>query len=167
MKCKLAIARALIHDPQILLLDEPTLGLDPKMSLLMREQIKDMNKTIILTTHYMQEANELCDRIGILNKGKLIRIGTPAKLKKLIAKNVVVNIGVAYFSTELINKLKALYYVHNISLSKTGIKVLLESKDFLPKLLSSLSGYKVSAISEEEPTLVDVFIRLTGENPQV
>lgn len=163
MKCKLAIARALINDPEVLLLDEPTLGLDPRISLQIRDYVKSMSKTILLTTHYMNEAAELCDRIAIINHGKVVRIGTPAALKKLIAENIIVNINLSYFSSELINKLQNLQFVHNVSLSKEGIKLLIDSKDYMPQLLALVSGYKVKGISEEEPTLVDVFIRLTGE----
>ena len=78
MKSKLALARALIHDPDILLLDEPTLGLDPNISLEVREKIKKLGKTIVLTTHYLEEAEQLSDKIVILNKGKLV-IDKPIK----------------------------------------------------------------------------------------
>lgn len=83
MKSKLALARALIHNPDILLLDEPTLGLDPYISLEVRKKIKDMGKTIILTTHYMEEAEQLSDRIGFLSKGKLVKLDTADNLKQL------------------------------------------------------------------------------------
>ncbi|MBS3062768.1 MAG: ABC transporter ATP-binding protein [Candidatus Diapherotrites archaeon] len=166
MKSKLALARALIHDPEILFLDEPTLGLDPKISLSLREDIREMDKTIIITTHNMEEANELCDRIGIIKNGSLIRVGTPAYLKKLVSENIIVNIGLAFFGNELINTLSTQPYVHNVSLSQTGVRIYLESKDYLPKLLSILGSYNTTSINEEEPTLVDVFIRLTqGEVP--
>ncbi len=166
MKSKLALARALIHDPEILFLDEPTLGLDPKISLALREDIKEMDKTIIITTHNMEEANDLCDRIGIIRNGVLVRVGTPAYLKKLISENVIVNIGLAYFGNELVNTLSTQKYIHNVALSVTGVRVYLENKKYLPKLLSILSDYKTTSINEEEPTLVDVFIRLTqGEPP--
>ena len=161
MKSKLALARALIHDPEIVFLDEPTLGLDPRMSMAFREDIKDMEKTIVLTTHNMEEANELCDRVGIIKNGKLVRVGTPAYLKKLISENIVVNIGLAYFGNDLINVLSAQKYIHNVSLATNGVRVYLENKKYLPRLLAILADYKTISINEEEPTLVDVFIRLT------
>lgn len=86
MKSKLALARALIHNPDILLLDEPTLGLDPYIAIEIRKKIKEMKKTIILTTHYMEEADQLSDRIGILNKGRLIKVDTPQNLKQIIGE---------------------------------------------------------------------------------
>jgi len=84
MKSKLALARALIHNPDILLLDEPTLGLDPHIAIEVREKIKEMKKTIILTTHYMEEADQLSDRVGFLDCGRLIKVDTPYNLKQII-----------------------------------------------------------------------------------
>jgi len=87
MKTKLALARALIHDPDILFLDEPTLGLDPNISVQIRNKLnrlRDKGKTIILTTHYMEEADYMSDRVGILNHGRLVKIDTPTNLKKLV-----------------------------------------------------------------------------------
>lgn len=93
MRTKLAIMRGLINDPSILFLDEPTLGLDPNMALKVREKIKDLQKrgkTIILTTHYMIEAEQLCDRIAILNKGRLVAIDTARGLRRKIpGRNVL------------------------------------------------------------------------------
>ncbi len=82
---KLLVARALIHDPKILFLDEPTLGLDPQARIAIWEEIlrlKDEGKTMILTTHYMEEADRLCDRVAIMNQGKIVKEGTPENLKK-------------------------------------------------------------------------------------
>jgi len=161
MKSKLALARVLIHNPDILFLDEPTLGLDPKISLKIRSFIKDLGKTILITTHYMEEANELCDRIGIINKGKIIRVDTPQNLKKLIARNVAFNIGLSHFGNVLLNQLKTQSYIINVELSETGIRVLLRDKKYLSELLQFLSKHKITSVSEEAPTLVDVFVRLT------
>jgi len=86
MRTKLCLARALIHNPSILLLDEPTLGLDPAFALYIRNQIKKIGKTIILTTHYMEEADFLSDRVGIVHHGRLIAEGTPSELKEKIQK---------------------------------------------------------------------------------
>ncbi len=86
MRQRLAIARALLHDPEVLVLDEPTMGLDPESALMVREFIKShkREKTILMCTHYMNEAEELCDRIGILNRGELVAMGSSAELKKAI-----------------------------------------------------------------------------------
>lgn len=79
MKSKLALARALIHDPKILFLDEPTLGLDPAISQEIRKYIKKINKTVFLTTHYVEEAMQLCNRIAIMHKGQIIKMNAPEK----------------------------------------------------------------------------------------
>lgn len=87
MRIKLCLARALVHDPPILLLDEPTLGLDPHYSTFIRDRIRNLQKTIILTTHYMDEADYLSDRIGILHHGRLLTEGTPEDLKNQIGSS--------------------------------------------------------------------------------
>ncbi|MEW6295832.1 MAG: ABC transporter ATP-binding protein [Candidatus Diapherotrites archaeon] len=84
MKSKLALARALIHNPKILFLDEPTLGLDPNISQKIREEIKNMKKTVILTTHYLDEAQELCDRIALMSEGKIIALERKENFGKII-----------------------------------------------------------------------------------
>ncbi|MCD6476607.1 MAG: ABC transporter ATP-binding protein, partial [Candidatus Aenigmarchaeota archaeon] len=90
------LARSLLNNPEILFLDEPTLGIDPRMALKIRQFIKKLNKveknTIILTTHYMEEADYLCDRIAIINKGKIIKIDTPENLRKLFKKEAILEI---------------------------------------------------------------------------
>jgi ABC-2 type transport system ATP-binding protein len=85
MKVKICLARALIHDPPILLLDEPTLGLDPNFALELRKLIRELKKTIVLTTHYMEEAESLSDRVGILHHGHLVAEGTSGQLKERLA----------------------------------------------------------------------------------
>ena len=92
MKQRLQIARGLINDPEVLFLDEPTIGLDPSGAAVLRKIIKDLansGKTILLTTHYMQEADDLCDRIGIIDKGLLIDLDTPENLKSKYKKNTL------------------------------------------------------------------------------
>ncbi len=84
MRQRLAIARALLHDPEILILDEPTMGLDPLSARMLRQFVAEQKgkKTILMCTHYMNEADELCDRIGILNSGRLVALGAPGELKR-------------------------------------------------------------------------------------
>lgn len=84
MKSKLALARCLIQSPSILILDEPTLGLDPNIAERMRNEIKKMNKTILLTTHYMEEAQEMCDRIALMSQGKIIAVEPKENFQKII-----------------------------------------------------------------------------------
>ena len=92
MKQRLQIARGLINDPEILFLDEPTIGLDPSGAILFRNIVKDLaasGKTILLTTHYMHEAEELCDRVGIIADGQLLSLNTPEQLKWELSKNTL------------------------------------------------------------------------------
>ena len=84
MKRRVSIAMALVHDPRIILLDEPTVGMDPQSRRAIWDfvmELRDKGKTVVLTTHYMEEAEELCDRVGIIDHGKLIALGSPAELK--------------------------------------------------------------------------------------
>ncbi|MFQ6088247.1 MAG: ABC transporter ATP-binding protein [Candidatus Methanofastidiosia archaeon] len=93
MRHRLALARALLHDPEILILDEPTMGLDPATSKRVRGFIKTLKgKTIVLCTHYMEEADELCDRIGFLNFGRLMRIGSPQELKRELSEGTLTEV---------------------------------------------------------------------------
>ncbi len=162
MKSKLAFARALIHNPEIVFLDEPTLGLDPNIALKLRKEILKMNKTIFLTTHYMEEANELCDKIAIMNEGKIIVKGSPEELKELVKQNQVVLISVSKQADELKKILYESEIVHAVSPTHDGFKILLRQKSDISELLLILSKFKIDKIVEEEPKLVDVFVKLTG-----
>jgi ABC-2 type transport system ATP-binding protein len=98
MRQKVAIARALLHDPPVLLLDEPTLGLDPSFSRQIRNQIKELSekrgKTVLLTTHYMDEADQLCDRVAFINNGNIVAVDTPNKLKSMVKETELVEVAV-------------------------------------------------------------------------
>jgi ABC-2 type transport system ATP-binding protein len=161
MKSKLAMARALIHEPEIIVFDEPTLGLDPNMSRQIRKMIKDMKKTVILTTHNMQEANELCDRIAIINKGKIITIDTPNNLKALIEKNLIVEISLKKDLPKLEKELKGVKYLIHVCRTREGLKAIIDQKSNLKKLLGLLAKYDVEGFDEREPSLEDVFVKLT------
>lgn len=105
MKRKVEIARPLLHDPEVLLLDEPTMGLDPSARKDIWEQIKKINKnnstTILLNTHYLEEADELCDRIAILDKGKIVAIGTPEELKNKTKSKDLYGVFLKYTGKEI------------------------------------------------------------------
>jgi len=162
MKAKLALARALIHDPEVLLLDEPTLGLDLRIASIIRKEIKGMKKTIVLTTHYMHEAHEMCNRIAIINKGKIAAIDTPERLKKLVEKNTIVEISSSNPTAKLLNELRNQEFVHNISYLKGKMRIIMESKSNMPELLLLLSRHNIMDVKEYEPTLEDVFLKVVG-----
>ncbi|MFA4646205.1 ABC transporter ATP-binding protein [Pyrococcus kukulkanii] len=163
MKQRLAIAKALINDPEVLFLDEPTLGLDVQSAIFVRELVKRLveeeGKTVLLTTHYMHEAEELCDRIAIIDHGKIIALDTPEGLKKLVKDETIVEVKVRNYPED-----------NPFGLAKVsegnGITVLRGSLDEedIPKLVEFLvkRNAKVLSVEVEEPTLEDVFIKLTG-----
>ena len=165
MKAKLSLARALIHDPQVLLLDEPTLGLDPRIAGILRSEIKKMDKTILLTTHYMHEANELCDKIAIINKGKIVAFDTPENLKKTVEKNVVIEVEVSKYDQNLLKEIRAQEFTQGINFFGNKMKIILANKNDFPELLLILSKYKSTLIkvNEYEPSLEDVFLKIVGD----
>jgi len=163
MRRRLEIARGLIHHPQVLFLDEPTLGLDPQTRNRIWDYIINLKKhssiTIFLTTHYMDET-EICDRIAIIDNGKIIALDTPDNLKSGIGGDIVI------VSSEHNNKLKT--YIEQtinkkIEYEKEG-KIKFEVKDsssFVPQFIKN-SPVKILSISTRKPTLNDVFLDLTG-----
>lgn len=161
MKMKLAIMRGLINDPDILFLDEPTLGLDPNMQQKIRKKIKElqkMGKTIILTTHYMLEAEDLCDRIGILNKGSVVAIDTPWALrKKMPGKNLL---EVKFKNPQVFDKFRKDYILTN---DPTLIMIPIADSDHLNSVLKELleSGCYIEDIKLIEPSLDKVFSYFT------
>ncbi len=172
----LNIALSLIHDPQIIFLDEPTVGLDPKMRQMFWAKIKELKtagKTIILTTHYMDEAQDLCTRIALLKKGKLLIIGSPQELiaeygglKVMVYK---IENGLADADLEKIKKVLQNKYV----LEKGELLFLpIESEHGVEKLTAVTQwlinqGYNIIASTTRQPDLEDVFLNLTGEKMDV
>lgn len=173
MKQRVAIAKALLADPPLLLLDEPTIGLDPQSARNLRElilEIKAEGRTVLLTTHYMEEADGLCDRIGIVDAGKIIALDTPANLKKLIRQLDVVQLELDAFDPTLEPTLRALPTVEQLVVTVQGGTTTLalhttDGRGTLPGLIDLLtqSGSRLSHIGVVEPTLEDVFITLTGK----
>ena len=165
MRQKVSICRALIHDPPILLLDEPTLGLDPSFSRFIRSFIrKDLNqndgKTIVLTTHYMDEADQLCDRIAIMNKGKIVSVDTPENLKKSIPHDEVLEVKcLGHADFEGIGQR---VYSH----SEDGMNIYRIHAENVEEILSDVikaaDSTKILSMNVTKPTLEDVFIHLTG-----
>jgi ABC-2 type transport system ATP-binding protein len=176
MKRKLALARALLPDPPILLLDEPTVGLDVISSRSLREFIKnnlskEAGKTVLYTTHYVEEASQICDRICILNKGKLVACDTPDAIRGILKKGEVVDIRVRAITDAQIEAMKSLDGVVGMAnevedsvLGQQRLRLHLESIDSLPVVFDFLLKEKIRLIDlrREEPTLEDAFIKLTG-----
>jgi len=175
MRQRIAIAKALLARPPILLLDEPTLGLDPQAARNLREliaQLKQEGHTILLTTHYMEEADQLSDRIGIIDTGKVIALDTPAGLKRRIDQNEVIKLEVTGWQEYIGDKLRSLSEVSNLVARKQGEADLWEvnmqasnSRAVLPKLVESIgqNGTRLVNMNIVKPSLEDVFIQLTGK----
>ncbi|WP_461865636.1 ABC transporter ATP-binding protein [Thermococcus sp.] len=169
MKQRLAIAKALINDPEVLFLDEPTLGLDVQSALFVREFIKklvdEQKKTVLLTTHYMSEAEELCNRIAIIDHGEIIALDTPKGLKRLVKGEDAVEIKVRDFPAVKLENFPWKLAVVREDTAR-GIITLRGQIDEeeLPKVVELLvkSGARILSVEQKEPTLEDVFIKLTG-----
>ncbi len=163
MKRRLEVARGLIHQPRVLFLDEPTLGLDPQSRSNLWESItelpKSRNVTIFMTTHYMEEA-EVCDRIAIIDNGKIIVIGTPEELKKTIGGDVV-----SLSTTDNVNVKSEIERLFNLSVSEKGNDLYMtcsKGDTCIPELIRTL-GDKVTSVRVQRPSLNDVFLKLTGK----
>jgi ABC-2 type transport system ATP-binding protein len=170
MKQRLHVARTLLHDPDVLFLDEPTLGLDPVGARDFRQVILDLQsekKTILLTTHYMFEADALCDRIAIINHGRIIAIDTPSGLKSHVSDLNVVEVETFGAPESVLEKLRALPFADSLSVDEQGQKQLLQIQtsrgaEAVPDVMSALEGLKVGRVIVREPTLEDAYVRLVG-----
>ncbi len=171
MRRRLEIARVLVHRPNILFLDEPTIGLDPQSRRVVWDFLKKLIEgnamTIFLTTHYMEEAEALCNRVAIIDSGKIIAMGSPAELKSQIPGNDIISMTVEKLSEEAIEKLRSLPFVHKITLEENAIRFYVDSgAKNLPALVDEvrlLGGIILSATIHEQ-SLEDVFIHYTGKS---
>jgi ABC-2 type transport system ATP-binding protein len=162
MKRRLEVARGLIHRPRVLFLDEPTLGLDPQTRASLWDFIvklpEEHNVTIFMTTHYMEEA-EVCDRIAIIDNGKIISTGTPDELKKTVGGDVI------YIkTTDNIKAKEEIKKLFNVQVSEKDNELFLTSlkgDSCIPELIKTL-GETVQSVRLQRPTLNDVFLKITG-----
>ena len=158
LRQRVGIARALIHDPEIIIFDEPTMGLDPATAISIRSFIEGLKgeKTIILCTHYMDEADALCDRVAILNGGKIRDMGTPDYLKAKIHGQTILEIKIKRQNID-IEKIRDFDSVENVNLKKNSLFVSLNSKENISDIVSLL-GRNIISVNTKEPSLEDVFI---------
>jgi len=168
MKRRLEIARGLMTRPKVLFLDEPTIGLDPQTRMRMWDYIKDVNKTgttIFLTTHYMDEADQLSDRISIIDHGKIIITGTNWELKNTLGQDLI------YLETSnnpfAITSLTGLSFVKNIEQKSKGFLVIIndDGTKVLPVIMDRLrdADITISTVNLKKPSMDDVFIHYTGK----
>jgi ABC-2 type transport system ATP-binding protein len=161
-KLRRALARVLLIDADILFLDEPLLGLDPKTTRELIKILLGLNKTILLTSHQMHIVEKLCERIAFLNQGKIIRIDTQENYVKLLSEFIRIsfNIHDKEEKVKLEKELKTLNYIKNIKNLKNGFLISISDYKHYPKLLTCLGKYPISKVQEIEPSLDDVFIEL-------
>jgi len=171
MKRRLTIAAALIHEPDILILDEPTTGLDVRSSRTIRNLIKELNKsgtTVFLATHYIEEADQLCQRVAIINQGKIVAVDNPEKLKVIIEEGNVIE--VSFSPTQDLNdKLGSLNYVKSVSRLGDKFKLYVEDvAEVIPFVIDFAreNRLKVVSINTVKPSLEDAFIKITGLSPE-
>jgi ABC-2 type transport system ATP-binding protein len=170
MRRRLEIARGLVHNPQIFFLDEPTTGLDPVSRIAVWEMLNKLkatrNLTILITTHYMDEADKLCDRIAIVDHGKLVAMGTPAELKKSVAGANVVEVHFDREDDEWQGRLKKMEGVTAVNPEGSGFyRVITQSGSKTTMDIVGLAtslGETLTSLSVQNTTLDDVFIHYTG-----
>ena len=168
LKKRLSIAASLIHDPKLLILDEPTTGLDPSSRReLWRilQELRELGKTIVMATHYMEEAEVLADRVAIMNEGRVVAVGTPDGLKKKVGELTIVEVEVANPKPGLEEVLKPYSAGGRVLIKDTVLRLYLEEYEtLLPKVIEELFHARVKplTIRVSEPTLEDVFLKLTG-----
>jgi ABC-2 type transport system ATP-binding protein len=155
--------------PKVLFLDEPTLGLDPQSSSEIREFIRKINQerkiTIILTTHMMVEADMLCNRIGIMDYGKIVALDTPFNLKRMVSKGNVFELNISNLNNKLLSLIKSLPCVNSVAReNETRIKVHAKRGKAFDDIVDAVraNNGEIVSINSLEPTLEDVFLHLTG-----
>ena len=174
MRQKMNVIRGFVTDPDILFLDEPTLGLDVNASRVIRDYIvewveKRPDKTVLLTTHYMAEADQLCDRIAIIDDGKILACDTPDTLKKLVKTSTMLKIDVTLLNNKSvldnIQGVEKFTYTDDPASNLTSLKFLLQDESAVSDIVSEIvhSGAKILALRKTEPTLEDVFIKMVGK----
>jgi ABC-2 type transport system ATP-binding protein len=170
MRQRLHIARGLLHDPEVLFLDEPTIGLDPVGARELRDTVAGLQqagKTILLTTHYMLEADELCDRVAIITDGRIVAHGTPTELKRGISDRNVIEIEAFGVGEETITRLRAVAGVVSVIVEdQDQMQVITvqsaRGPELIPPLLLELSGASLGRVVAREPTLEDAYVELVS-----
>ena len=173
MRQRLHIARGLLHDPPVLFLDEPTIGVDPVGARELRATIgglKEAGKTVLLTTHYMFEADALCDRIAVVAKGKIVAEGTPRDLKEQVSEGVVVEIEVYGIEDETVESLRGIEGVTSVAVEdrdQAQVVVVQARVGHEPThaVLARLDGVALGRVTAREPTLEDAYVALVTEQP--
>jgi ABC-2 type transport system ATP-binding protein len=165
---RVQIARAIAHRPSVLFLDEPSAGLDPQSRIAMWDAVRALRGegiTVVLTTHYMEEADVLCDRVAVVDKGKVLALDTPQQLKKTLGAATVVELRLRDVDSagKLLPLLDSLEEVDSAERTAEGVRIFAkETEGLLAKVVLAAEPFGVRDLSIQEPSLETVFIRLTG-----
>jgi ABC-2 type transport system ATP-binding protein len=168
MKRRLNIGIALLHKPQVIIMDEPTVGIDPQSRRSILDNVKELNRqgmTVLYTTHYMEEAQELSDHIGIMDHGKLISCGTHDELIKLVGELDRIELTLNAEPGELLDAWRKLEGIHQVTASDGRLTLLVEdSNQVLPRLFESAmrARLRITSVEIKEPNLEAVFLHFTG-----
>jgi ABC-2 type transport system ATP-binding protein len=174
MRQRLHIARGLLHDPQVVFLDEPSIGLDPVGARELRQTVKslvDAGKTVLLTTHYMFEADALCDRIAVINDGRIVALGTGTDLKAAVANRTIVEIETFGVSDDAIGALRADPDVVEVNVEERDqSQILLVQSEhgarITQRLIGRLGETRIGKVIAREPTLEDAYVHLIATTSQ-
>ena len=173
MRRRLEIARALVHTPEILFLDEPTIGLDPQSRRVVWEFLEKFREkdslTIFISTHYMEEAESLCDRVAIIDAGKIIVLDSPENLKSQIPGSDIIFLTIADSSSSgtVLDILEGMQFVHNVKTDADTLRIYVDNgTQNLPLLMDKVreAGVTVSSVGIHQQSLEDVFIHHTGKS---
>ncbi|HEY4822909.1 MAG TPA: ATP-binding cassette domain-containing protein [Candidatus Bathyarchaeia archaeon] len=175
MRIRLSFVKAVLHQAPVILLDEPTMSLDPQSARLIREVIQDLRKeghSILLTTHYMEEADQLSDRVAVIDHGKIIAMAPPSELKETVLKSEVIEIEAQNINPQIVEKIRGIPTISEVVSSiqdASSLKGVItvhatDGKQVIPEMLGVLvkGGVEISNVKIATPTLEDVFISLTG-----
>jgi ABC-2 type transport system ATP-binding protein len=168
MAQRLMVARAILHRPQVLFLDEPTAGLDPQSRLGLWDVVRELHRdgqTVLLTTHYMEEADQLCERVAIMDHGRILALDQPAGLKRSLGVDTVVTVQADGDAEDLADALRGLQGAIGAQVADGAVRLYVDGGDgILPRVIATAarSGHEVRDVHIEEPTLETVFISLTG-----
>jgi ABC-2 type transport system ATP-binding protein len=172
MRQRLHIARGLIHDPPVIFLDEPTIGVDPVGARELRQTIASLTergKTVLLTTHYMFEADALCDRIAVIAGGTIIGAGTPSDLKRRVAQRTVIEIEAFGIQEDVVERLRGIDGVASVAVEEREQSqlVLVQSSrgtELTQALLALLGDVRIGRVVAREPTLEDAYVAMVEES---
>lgn len=168
MKRRINIAAALLHQPRILIMDEPTVGIDPQSRNHILETVVELNSggmTVIYTSHYMEEVEFLCTRVAIMDHGKVIAMGTKDELRRLIGDRDIINVELSNVSSKTADRVKALTGVVDVSVRENGMNIITgEADTILARVISILDSDKcrIHSVNIEASNLESVFLHLTG-----